>query len=151
MRLRVEVRASMHCTGTTFFFRGDRQGAGNETGADDRNDEEQGGQQVEESLGASVEYVRERSMDSTGNDPNQADDDANSADREKRCTDYNEHVAGHELPRRGMPLAAHSSPEQDLPTERDTPHRNLFTGEDYERIGSAGQVIEDTNQTQGSS
>ena len=126
-------------TGVALLLCGHSESTGDKAGTDDRDDEEQGGQQVEESLGASVEYVRERSMNSTGNDPNQADDDADSADREKRCTDYNEHVAGHELPRRGMPLAAHSSPEQDVPTERDTPHRNLFTGEDYERIGSVGK------------
>lgn len=84
--------------GFSLLLSGCSEGSGDEAGADDRNDEEKGGEQVEERLGSGIEDVGERAVNSAGNDPNEADGDADSADREKRCTDNDEHVTGHGLP-----------------------------------------------------
>ena len=76
-----------------------------EPGADHRNGEQERGQHIQERLGAGIEDVWDCSVNVACRDPDQADDNANSANGKKCSTDNNQHSAGHRIPRREMPLA----------------------------------------------
>jgi len=91
--------------GVPLLFGGRGKSSCDEPSADHCDGEQEGGQQIQERLRAGIEDVGDCSVNVTCRDPDQADDNANSANGKKCSTDNNQHSAGHRIPRREMPLA----------------------------------------------
>jgi hypothetical protein len=82
----------------TFFSGWCRKSSGNKACPDHGNDEQKGREEIQERFGPSVKDVRETALYPAGGEPYQPDDDADSTQGEKRCTDNDENVAGHKVP-----------------------------------------------------
>ncbi len=82
-------------TRCVLLFSGRCQRAGYEGCADEGNHKEKRRQEIEEPFTTDVENVGESSQEVAYREPDETDDDSKSANREKRYTNNEEHVAGH--------------------------------------------------------
>jgi hypothetical protein len=88
----------VQATRSTLFPGRRRERSGNKACANHGNDEEKGREEIQERFGPGVKDVREIALYPAGGEPYQADDDADSTQGEKRCTNNDENVAGHGVP-----------------------------------------------------